>query len=239
MSATVVSAEEWADSCGVDAAGIQWGEVQVPSTFAVEHRPVIVVPAANMTAKTLDVELPKLLTAIDRVLTLDRDAVDARVLIHTTSYRINTAVVEHLRRGHKGRDVITHAQGGGVGDRDYALRRYLDTPSSILVSPAMDRGVDLPGEACRVQVICKVPFPNLGDRQISTRLRTVGGQTWYTVSTARTIVQMTGRGVRSDSDHATTYILDRQFNRWWKDAKRVLPDWWMEGVQPGRLTDFQ
>jgi Rad3-related DNA helicase len=241
MSATVVSSDEWADSCGVDAAGVGWGEVTVPSPFPVANRPVVFAPVANMTAKTTEEELPKLLRAVERILETDLDngGGGSRVLIHTTSYRINTAVVEHLRRTVKGREIVTHDQGGGVRDRDHALRRYLATESSVLCSPAMDRGVDLPGEACRVQIVCKVPFPNLGDRQIATRLRTPGGQSWYTVNTARTIVQMTGRGVRSVDDYATTYVLDKQFGRWWKEAKNVLPEWWTASVKPGQLRDFQ
>jgi ATP-dependent DNA helicase DinG len=233
MSGTVVSAGEWAESAGVDAAGIEWGSVAIESPFPVAHRPVVIVPAANMTYKTAGEETWKLLIAIRKVLARHPDD---RVLIHTTSYKLNGDVVAGLGNG---RTIITHSRMDGASGREEALNRYLATPGAVLCSPSMDRGVDLPGDACRVQVVCKVPFGPLGDRQVATRLRVPGGQTWYAVQTARTLIQMTGRGVRSSDDHATTYILDKQFSRWWKEGKRLVPRWWADGVKPGRLTDFQ
>lgn len=94
----------------------------------------------------------------------------------------------------------------------------------------MARGVDLKGDACRVQVIAKVPFPSLADKQVSARMRLPGGDTWYKVQTVREMVQMTGRGVRSETDHAVTYVLDEQFQRVWSQSKRLFPQWWREAV---------
>jgi Rad3-related DNA helicase len=97
----------------------------------------------------------------------------------------------------------------------------------------MDRGIDLPGDACRVQVICKVPFLNLKDKQVSGRLYGGGraGKTWYSVNAIRTIVQMTGRAVRSESDWAVTYILDGQFvTNIWQQNRNLIPSWWREGL---------
>jgi len=236
MSGTVVSADEWVDSTGVTAAGIDWGGVAIPSPFAVANRPVIIVPAANMTYKTYDAEIDKLCVAIGRV--LERHPED-RVLVHTTSYKLTGDVVGWLNANGHGERVVTHERSDGAAGRGEALGQYLATDAAVLCSPSMDRGVDLPGDACRVQVVCKVPFAPLGDKQVSTRLRVPGGQTWYTVGTARTLIQMTGRGVRSADDHATTYVLDRQFNRWWGDGRRVVPQWWADGVKIGKLRDFQ
>jgi Rad3-related DNA helicase len=114
-----------------------------------------------------------------------------------------------------------------------ALDRYLSRPGSILFAQSMDRGIDLPGEACRVQVIAKIPFPSLGDRRTAARLYLPGGQDWYTVQTVRSIVQMTGRGVRSADDWATTYIFDAQFRNLWKQ-RSLFPAYWREAVDRGR-----
>jgi len=95
----------------------------------------------------------------------------------------------------------------------------------------MDRGVDLAQEACRVVVVMKVPFPNLGDRQTSERLRMNDGDAWYAVQTIRTLVQMTGRGVRSADDWCVSYILDRQFtHNTLRKHKFLLPVWWREAL---------
>lgn len=96
----------------------------------------------------------------------------------------------------------------------------------------MDRGVDLPGDLCRVIVVAKIPFPNLGDKRTNARLyRTKDGEFWYAVNTVRSLVQMPGRAVRSADDWAVTYILDHQFTTIvWAKSKRLLPGWWKAAV---------
>lgn len=95
----------------------------------------------------------------------------------------------------------------------------------------MDRGVDLKDDDCRVVVVAKVPFPYLGDKQVSARLHSPGGQAWYTVQTIRTLVQMTGRGVRHEDDWCESYVLDSvMLKQLWKKDKRLFPGWWAEAV---------
>ena len=80
-------------------------------------------------------------------------------------------------------------------------------------------------------VVAKCPFPSLGDSQVGARLHSSGGQQWYSVETIRTLVQMTGRGVRNKDDWCLTYILDSGFtSNIWKKAKHLLPAWWVEAV---------
>lgn len=51
------------------------------------------------------------------------------------------------------------------------------------------------------------------------------------VQTIRSLVQMTGRAVRSADDWCVTYVLDRQFvSRVWRQNKNLLPVWWRESV---------
>lgn len=238
MSATVISADEWLDSCGVEAAGLEAGRVVMDSPFAVEHRPILYVPQGDMGYKTWERDVDSMVDGVAKI--LDRHPEDA-VLIHTTSYKLNRAIVAGIKgkmsdMGQQGRKIVTHDDARG---RDVALAEYVELAergrAPIVCSPSLDRGVDLPGDLCRVQIIVKVPFPSLGDRQIAERMRVDGGQAWYRAQTARTLVQMTGRGVRSAEDHAVTYVLDSQFGRWWKQAKTVVPGWWAASVKPGRL----
>ena len=80
--------------------------------------------------------------------------------------------------------------------------------------------------------MAKVPFPYLGDPQVSKRMHMPGGKQWYAVQTVRTIVQMTGRGVRSKDDWCATYVLDSQFgSNIYKRHKRLFPEWWREAVE--------
>ena len=96
----------------------------------------------------------------------------------------------------------------------------------------MERGVDLPRDDCRWIVIIKVPYPDLGDKQISARLYSSrrSGQRWYNAMTCRRICQMTGRGMRSVDDHCESYVLDSCFEHFYNQNKLMFAPWWREAV---------
>lgn len=222
MSATIISAQEMAESLGL---GHAYAVVDVPMQFPVENRQVKVVPVAEMSNKLADVSWPKMATAIEKLLPMHEGE---RVLVHTVSYKLADYLWTELRRRVPGRPVFRY---GNSGQKDQALQRYLSTPGAVLLAPSMDRGVDLPGDACRVTVIAKIPYPNLGDKQVSKRLHTSDGQSWYSVQTVRSLVQMTGRGVRSEDDHCVTYVFDGNFmNSIWRKSRMMLPGWWVEAL---------
>jgi Rad3-related DNA helicase len=125
------------------------------------------------------------------------------------------------------RTLITY---GSSKEKEAALDRYKRTDSAVLFAPSMDRGVDLPDDLCRVQVIAKIPYPNLADKRIKARLYTPGGQAWYTMHTVRTIVQMAGRAVRHREDYAITYMFDKQFEKIWGSNSKMFPRYFRDAV---------
>lgn len=225
MSASLVSTEEQAESLGLEELGWAYETVTVPMTFPVESRPIIYRPAANITFKTREVETPKLVAGVERVL---EEHEGENVLVHTVNYRLAGELYDALRGGDAAGDRMVWTYRG-AGDRAETLERF-KTKGGVLLAPSMDRGIDLPDDLCRVVVVAKIPFLNLQDRQVSERMRGEGGQMWYAVQVARTMVQMTGRGMRSEEDRCTTYVLDRQFGSWWKDGRRLMPKWWTEAL---------
>ena len=46
---------------------------------------------------------------------------------------------------------------------------------------------------------------------------------WYPLQTAKTIVQSVGRSIRTETDHAVTYILDEDWNRFYGRNKAIFP----------------
>jgi len=229
MSATVISADELLESLGCEK---EWRLVKVGSTFKPENRRVVVWPVASMTYKTKDTAYPKIVDATKEIVVQHPGV---RILIHSCSYELTRAIhgglSSVLAELEPTRPVFSYASSF---DKEKALSDYLTHPNAILVAPSLDRGVDLPGDKCRVQVIAKTPFLNLQDKQVSARLYGTGrsGKTWYSVNAIRTIVQMCGRGVRSDGDWCVTYILDRQFvDNIWATSKRLIPKWWVEGLE--------
>jgi ATP-dependent DNA helicase DinG len=230
MSATIISAAELSDSCGLsvnDETGNQrWELVTVPMTFPVENRRIVLAPVADMSRKGKDAgEWEHAAKAIGRIIARHPGE---RILIHTVSYDLAQYLSTHQEIRDTGRPLLSYRQ---ASDRDSVLDRFRRTSGAVLFAASMDRGVDLAGDDCRVVIVAKVPFPYLGDRQIGERMRMPGGQAWYSVQTVRKLVQMTGRAVRSKNDWCVTYIVDRQFTKnVWGKNKGLLPKWWREAV---------
>lgn len=223
MSATIISPNEMAESLGLEETGLTWGSVSVPMTFPVENRVIHAAGVANMTNKERDTEWPKMVVAIKKVLEMHPGE---RVLVHTVSYQLAEYLMNHLRDS--GRQLITYTN---AATRNLSIEKFRMSQAGVMLAPSLDRGVDFKDDDCRVVVVAKVPFPNLGDSQVSARLHGLGGKMWYAVQTVRSLVQMTGRGVRSETDWCVTYILDRQFtSNVWKNNRKLFPAWWREAV---------
>lgn len=243
MSGTVISPYELMDSVG--GSNLPWGFVSLPSIFDEDKRKVKVMPVADTSRRAMendrDLILNSLVGSIGKIVA--RHAGE-RMLVHTVSYdlandlatRMAESGKENEENSGEGRlSVFTYGQ---ASERDRVLKSFTDemgdrstNRTRILFAPSMDRGIDLPDDKCRVIVIVKVPYPYLGDRQVAARLYSHGGQTWYNVQTVRTLVQMTGRGVRHENDWAVTYILDKNFTTGiWAKARNLFPKWWIEGL---------
>ena len=100
----------------------------------------------------------------------------------------------------------------------------------VLVSPSMSEGVDLPYDKCRFQVIYKMPFPYLGDKQVNMRMKK--DKKWYAYKTVMTLMQAYGRGMRAEDDSCYTYIIDSDINMLFKSPmyRSLIPDFFKEAV---------
>lgn len=200
-----------------------YATVSIPSTFPPTRRPIYIYPIAEMSRKNKAHAYPLVAKAVERI--LDRHPTD-RILVHTVSYDLNEYLLAALPN-HSSR-IQTYKSSS---EKQRAIDRYIYSPASVLLAPSLDRGIDLRGDDCRVIIVCKVPFPSLGDKQVSAKLYSSGGQTWYSVKTVRSLVQMTGRGMRSEDDSCESYILDAQFiNNIYRRSKNLLPQWWREAL---------
>ena len=202
MSATILDPRQLDRNIGLTNVNLNryYDYICMSSPFSKECRPVYYQPVANITNKTLKEEIPKLLRAIDSILSKHSDD---KVLIHTVSYQIAKYILDNssYRKRLRSHNTFNRAQ---VLD-EFKRSNY----PLVLVSPSMDRGVDLPNDECRAVIIAKVPFPYLGDPQIAKRLySSKDGRQWYAHRTVSTIIQMAGRGVRSIDDYASCVAPD-------------------------------
>jgi len=218
MSATLISPAQMAQDLGlVDG---EWAVVNLDSTFPVERRPVFAPAVTSMTNKTKDTAWPKMAEAIEDLLD---ENVGVRILVHTVSYHLTKYLHDNIK------STRTMAYWNAQ-ERERVLREFLNVDDAVLLAPSFERGIDLPEEDCSVIVIAKTPFPFLGDKQIAARLYGKGGRQWYAMKTIRSIVQMTGRGMRSKDDFCDAYVMDAQFRRLYKENKRLFPKWWRDSL---------
>lgn len=224
MSATPISGVAMCDDLGIPVDDMEY--VRLPSTFPKEARPVWFVPGTVITHKEEGkIAKVKAIQNLDKILDMHPGE---KVLVHTVSYDYAREVIQ---RSTHNKEMITY---GNSKDRDWALAEYSSGKYRILIAPSMERGVDLHHDLCRVIVVMKLPYPNLGDKQIAARVYRGGkkkGQFWYSVQTIRRLVQATGRGMRSEDDSCTTYILDGNFERLLRDSKSLFPKWWIEAYK--------
>jgi len=109
------------------------------------------------------------------------------------------------------------------------LEIHKKKPGSFIVASGLREGLDLKGDLSEVQIFCKTPFPNLGDRRVQRRKDLQPG--WYSYQTALMFIQALGRSVRSEKEKAITYILDKSFERFYLNHKKLFPSYIRETIE--------
>ena len=102
-------------------------------------------------------------------------------------------------------------------------------PGTWLCHYSVGEGEDFTGDLGRIQLIAKVPYPDLGDKLTRLRSEEPGvGRRMYAAMTLAKIAQTSGRVMRYDRDFGETVILDGSFRRLWQWHKDLSPDWFKE-----------
>ena len=217
LSATILNHRAFCESLGIPLEESSF--ITLPSPFPVENRPVLVSPIGKMSAGEIDNTLPKLAEAVRQILAAHPKE---KGIIHCHSYKVANYIMKNVRS----KRLLTHKSE----DREDVLNQHLSSREpTVLVTPSMTEGVDLKGDFSRFQIICKVPYPYLGDKLIQKRMRRWSW--WYPLQTAKTIIQSLGRSIRSADDFAISYILDSDWDRFFNQQKDMFPDSFKEAIQ--------
>lgn len=221
LSATILDPPTYLRSLGIDPDEAE--VIAVASEFPPENRPIHLHPVARLTRHYLEKDLPKLVAEISDLLETHPND---KGVVHAHSYKIASYIARHLPQRQQSR-LVTHFSADG---REAALEKHMQSAEpTVLLTPSMTEGIDLVGELSRWQVICKIPYPYLGDPQVSRRKSLDAA--WYDWRTCLTVVQAYGRSVRSADDFAVTYILDADFPTFLRRQQRRLPPWFLEAIQ--------
>jgi ATP-dependent DNA helicase DinG len=142
------------------------------------------------------------------------DAAGGRTLALFSSWRGVEMADDHLRRvlAELPIKIITQKRGDSVGT---LVDRFAEDPTSILLGTmSLWQGVDVPGPACTLVAIDRIPFPRPDDPVMSARASkadATGGSGFMQVSLPRAallLAQGTGRLIRSIDDRGVVAILD-------------------------------
>ena len=199
--------EDEEDSSGIDPSNVQMLDVGSPFDFASQgmlylpkHLPE---PGRDGPSVEALVELGELI-----------DAAGGRTLALFSSWRGVEMADDHLRRvlAELPIKIITQKRGDSVGT---LVDRFAEDPNSILLGTmSLWQGVDVPGPACTLVAIDRIPFPRPDDPVMSARASkadATGGSGFMQVSLPRAallLAQGTGRLIRSIDDRGVVAILD-------------------------------
>ena len=225
MSAYPGDKEVFCRSIGLDPRYVAW--LTLGSTFPVENRPIVMGLIGSMGKKNVNSTLPAVLRTCAKI--LDKH-VGEKGIIHCNSYKLGEQIVAHFQgSAHAGRLLFPKT----AEDREEYFRLHMTSKEpTVIVSPSMTEGFDFSGDLARWQIIAKMPYPYLGDRQVAAKKEQ--DPAWYDAQTVGTIIQATGRVVRSETDRGVTYILDSDFMYLWDRRKAMFPKWWKDAMVWGR-----
>jgi Rad3-related DNA helicase len=227
MSATFPNKEVLAELLGLGLGDID--VIELPSTFPVENRQVMLEYAADMKSMKggLGIEENEIRKAQKAIVDILAKHPNDKGIIHTVNWKLNKAVMDIGSNR-----LVTHTSQ----DKVDVLDRFIQSKEPLVfVSPSSTRGVDLYDDRARFTIIAKAPFKSLGDKLVAARVYSKHGvgQYWYQSICAQEIVQACGRAVRSKDDYAVSYILDKQACDLIVNHRRLFPQYFIEAVELG------
>ena len=209
MSATILSHEGFSLTLGLPHE--KTVSIRESSPFDPKKSPIIYSPAGSMSMKNIEKTLPTMTSMIKEIINNHKKE---KGIIHTHNIRIAEHLKKHLRSK---RILVAYGE-----NRDKILEKHINSKDpTILLSPSMAEGVNLKGELSKFQILCKIPFPYLGDKVVGKKINK--WKWWYDLQTTRTVIQSVGRSIRSEDDEAITYILDSDWSRVYSKNKIHMP----------------
>ena len=218
MSATVLSKEQYCRDMGFDKNETMF--IKLPSLFPKKNHPVHSLCVGSMSYKNKNETKPKLLKVVERILNKHKNE---RGIIHTVNYEIAEYILTNI--DNKFRDRLIMPKGK---TRETEIEYFMTSSKDnlVLISPSLQEGIDLKNDLSRFTIICKVPYASLADPWVKKRMDL--SPKWYSDYTCMSLIQMTGRSVRTETDFAVSYILDSDFKWFFSKNKNKFPKHWKE-----------
>lgn len=142
----------------------------------------------------------KLVQWIDRII---ESRLDRKGIIHTANFELRDFIKEHSEWGSF---METNYKDSGETTMDVIHRFKAMLPPAVLISPSVTTGYDFPYDACRYQIIAKLPFPNQTSKIEIARRKLDQNRGAYHMM--QSLAQAFGRGDRAEDDYQEVFVLD-------------------------------
>ena len=216
MSATI-DKKSFCETMGFDESKVAF--IDTPkSPFPLENRKVNFLNIKKMNNRSTDEDKMEIVTKIDELLT---EHYKDRGLILTSSNASCTFIKKHLSSKNRNRVKICHAHNPGQKTQNQILKEHENYQTSVLLSSSLWEGIDLKDELSRFQIIAKIPYLPLTEKRTMQKMKKF--PLWYESQTLMKLLQGFGRSIRSETDHAETYVLDSAINYLVSKTRKILP----------------
>lgn len=190
----------------------------LPYSFNLANRPFYAITSLpSLNRNTFSSAFPKYVGMVDDI--IDQYPPETNMIIHTVSYS-NANKLKEMSR-HSNRIFIP------TSEQVRTLKEYTGG-GTIVASPSISEGVDLGNGLAAVQIFIKVPWGFLGDSWVTKKMEYDEG--WYNYEALLGIIQGSGRGVRSESDKADSFMLDPSFKRLLNNTDHYVPKWFNQCI---------
>lgn len=205
------------EQLGIPVEDQSW--LDVPSPFEPKNTPIRHLSSVRVDRNTTPEMYRMWVRRIDRII---EDRLDKKGIVFTVSYDRAKTLLQHSEyKGimivHGSKDLLSK-----VGEFKKAA------PPKILVSPAVTTGWDFPADECEYIVVGKIPYPDTRGEVSKARMKS--DHDWAAFEAMETLVQETGRGTRNANDKCEVFVVDDNWNWWWKKYKHFAPDWFIKRV---------
>lgn len=222
MSATILEPTVFSKMMNIEFKDAQY--INLKHTFPVKKRPIVYMNTGKLSRKFIDATLPKMAKTIEKILYIHRGH---KGIIHTANYNIANEIVERINSPR----LLIHETDTREDVYEYHLTSKEPT---VLISPSMFTGVDLKDDLSRFQIIAKIPYPYLGSISVQKRKELI--PFWYNWKTMNDLIQSYGRSIRHVDDWAITYILDGNFDWFFRQNSKYFPDYFHNALKEGPIV---
>ena len=218
MSATIGDPNEFAKDCSFS----NFNSIDIPSTFDFTNSPIFYIPDYRLSYTEKEMNFPKVAELIDYTINM---YAGRRGIIQTGSYKFAKSLADYLGPASRQRLILYD----DTKEKTDALEYFKMCNDKILVGPSLIEGLSFDDDLCRFQIIMKVPYPSLADKFVKAKKDI--NPAWYSNTTAISILQGVGRGIRNENDWCVTFIFDGCYSYLMRNAGNMFNNDFMKRIQ--------